>query len=321
MPRTWTVGLQVVVPKVVAVLVIARVVASVLPAWGGRVDVAVALFAGMALAVGTATAVAATDVRGLLASAAQAHAGVWLAGLTVACWETAHPQHSLTVASGLPGGVSAAVFCLCADGLALLGVFATLAYLARPDRPVTFAEDLTGLIRQERLAAGVLCVCLLSLTGVPPLPGFWGRLWVLMAAFSPRHASTLTGLYEPHFGFLLLAAVVALSMAAIAIAYVRLLATIVLDEPLGRQQPGGGRAALAAGAIIALVVTAVGLAPGILLREVQIDNGPAARIVPSPPRRVPDVEPEPEATSPGGGGQQGRAAVESGSFRPTAPNA
>lgn len=324
-PPTWIVCLQLLVPKAVAVLVVARLIASVLPAWGGkgeaRVDTAVAIFAGMALVIGAVAAVRAKDVCGLLSAAAQAHAGFWLVGLAVACWETAHPQRSLTTASGLPGGMTAALFCLCADGLALLGLFAALAYLARPnrrtgfqpvlkgrtgsqpvlqdDRLLMFPEELAGLVRQERAAAAVICVCLLSLAGVPPLPGFWGRLWVLMAAFSPRHASTLTGLYEPHFGFLLLAAVAGLSMVVVAAAYVRLLATLVLDEPLGRSQASGGRAALAAGAVVALVVTAVGLVPGPLLRSLRTEDASATGTEHSPQRDAPPSELDSEAAAPG----------------------
>ena len=43
-------------------------------------------------------------------------------------------------------------------------------------------DELAGLGRTRPAAAAVLAVCLLSLTGVPPLAGFWGKLLVFGSA-------------------------------------------------------------------------------------------------------------------------------------------
>jgi len=97
------------------------------------------------------------------------------------------------------------------------GLFAVLVYLARPHRQIEYVEDLTGLHRSEPLAAVCAAVFLLGLAGIPPLPGFWGRMLLLSASLSVQMESARFALPVPHPGFVLLSLVAVINLLMTAV--------------------------------------------------------------------------------------------------------
>lgn len=122
------------------------------------------------IAFGVVASFAQTELRRLLAYSAVAHAGF------------------LALAAGNPkAAMPTALFYVVCYGAAALLAFAALAGTASSaegdERPLQRLG--TGLGRARALA---LLLALASLAGVPPLPGFWAKLAVLMAtwkAFGP----------------------------------------------------------------------------------------------------------------------------------------
>jgi NADH-quinone oxidoreductase subunit N len=62
------------------------------------------------------------------------------------------------------------------------GFFAILLSLSRGGRPIRKIADLAGLRKDKPLTAIALTVLSLSVLGMPPAAGFWGKFYVFGAA-------------------------------------------------------------------------------------------------------------------------------------------
>jgi NADH-quinone oxidoreductase subunit N len=63
-----------------------------------------------------------------------------------------------------------------------LGTFAVLVAMRRGGRAVEGIEDLAGLGRTDPTMALWMAVFMFSMAGIPPLAGFFGKLYVFLAA-------------------------------------------------------------------------------------------------------------------------------------------
>ena len=103
------------------------------------------------------------------------------------------------------------------------GFFACLIALSRDGRPIERLADFAGLIRTRPAIASVLTILSLSVLGLPPFAGFWGKYFVFKAALATPFAP---------------AAVFALVMSVVsAFYYLRLIKTMWFDPPLGQTDP------------------------------------------------------------------------------------
>jgi NADH-quinone oxidoreductase subunit N len=140
---------------------------ATVPAIGGEPGwfSAVAIMAGASLLLGNIGALAQSNLRRLLAYSAIAHAGALLLGV---------------MAAGRSG--SGPLFYYASTyGLATVGTFGVITAVERGGR-CQGITDLAGLYRRSPLLAGCLAVFILSLAGIPPLAGFFGKLTVFTAA-------------------------------------------------------------------------------------------------------------------------------------------
>jgi NADH-quinone oxidoreductase subunit N len=200
----------------------------------------VALIAGASLLVGNIGALAQSNVRRLLAYSAIAHAGVLLLGV---------------IAAGRLGA-GPLFYYASTYGLATVGAFGVLSVLeaAGPAQQLT---DLAGLHRRSPLLAGCLAVFVLSLAGIPPLAGFFGKFAVFGAVL---RLNGLGGLV----GWLVL---LAIALSAVALYYYLLiLKQALVAEPAKDAAPVKvpAPAAVALFAAAALIVI-LGVMPSLLL--------------------------------------------------------
>ena len=149
--------------------------------------------AAASLLLGNIAALAQTNVRRLLAYSAIAHAGALLIGVMVA---------------GSRAGPSALLYYAFTYGLATIGSFGVIAVVERSGRCQAIT-DLAGLYRRSPLLAGCLAIFILSLAGIPPLAGFFGKFAVFAAALKMAGLSSATG------GL----AIFAIAMSAVALYY------------------------------------------------------------------------------------------------------
>lgn len=168
------------VPKAVGFLAMLRVLTAIMGGTAELADKAVVLAFIIAVAtmtLGNTVALLQDDLKRLLAYSSIAHAGYLMIGIAVA-FRDSPGSLSATL------GAQAIVFYLAAYALMTLGAFGVILALSTPERPVETVDQLAGLSRTQPMAALAMAICLFSLAGVPPLAGFWGKLFIFASALS-----------------------------------------------------------------------------------------------------------------------------------------
>jgi NADH-quinone oxidoreductase subunit N len=232
------------VPKAVGFLAMIRALTAVFSvATGPLVDKAVILawvIAAATMTLGTFVALLQEDLKRLLAYSSIAHAGYLMIGVAVAF---ANGRRATALYQGNEG----ILFYLVAYALMTLGTFGAFIALRLRDRPVETVEDLAGVgWTQPGMAIG-LAICLLSLSGIPPLVGFWGKFEIFTAALAA------TG--DDSWAFAILAIIGVLNAAIGAYYYLRIVVLMYLSpsrEPVHLR--GGWPVAAAVGACAGLTV-------------------------------------------------------------------
>lgn len=250
-------GLLSVVPKIAGMVALIRVVALSMPeeesyAW----PIAMAL-AILTMTLGNMVALWQENIRRLLAYSSIAHAGYMLIGLSV--YLASAPEAAVKW-----DGVGALLLYLVVYAVATIGTFAALACLGRGEKQIDDVEELAGLAwtagPTRPLLALAIALFMFSLTGIPPLAGFWGKLAVFFSAL---------GVGGNQRGWFVGLAVAGVLNAAIAAAYyLRIVGVMFFRMPLGTppiQRGAGG--AFAATVLCAVLVLAIGLSPGTLIRQ------------------------------------------------------
>ena len=123
----------------------------------------------------------------------------------------------LGLASGSEKGIEAVVFYLAIYLVMTLGVFATILMMKRRDVMLEDISDLAGLARNQPLMAFALLIFMFSLAGIPPLAGFWGKLYIFIAAVEAK-------LYIP-------AVLGVLASVVASYYYLRIVKVMYFDEP------------------------------------------------------------------------------------------
>jgi len=245
-------GILAIAPKLAGLLVLIRLLVVMMPAIDPIAWQVLVLLSIATMILGNTVALLQNNIRRMMAYSSIAHAGYMLIGIAVAA-------AAGDAQVGPFGGLSAALFYLFVYTLATLGVFAALAYLSRRSREVNSVDELSGLGRSHPLMALGMAACLFSLTGIPPLAGFWGKLGLFADALTFGVPSETHG-WNPWF--VTLAVVGAINAAISAGYYLRLVAVMYFRPPGAKLDAEGGPGAGLALVATALLVLVVGLAPG-----------------------------------------------------------
>ena len=124
-----------------------------------------ATLAASSILVGNLVALAQTNVRRLLAYSAVAHGGYTLLGLV----------------AGGRSGYSATLFYTTIYAVTLVGAFGVVALVRRQTGGDDF-QNFAGLVSRSPLLAGCMAIFILSLAGIPPLAGFFGKFYLFSVA-------------------------------------------------------------------------------------------------------------------------------------------
>jgi NADH-quinone oxidoreductase subunit N len=204
-----------------------------------------AVFAILSMVAGNIAALVQTSVKRLLAYSAIAHAGYAL----LAFFGNPHQM--------LP----ALFFYVITYSLTVLGAFAVVTVVENSGNSDKLS-GWAGLGRRSPLLSACMFVFMLSLAGIPPLAGFFGKFYVFTAA--------MNGAPE-HLGMLWLV-IVAVGASAVSLYYyLQVLKQIYTAEPPAGSVPfRPPYAALLSIAALACLVIAFGCAPGWLLGKLSV---------------------------------------------------
>ncbi len=153
------------------------------------------------MVLGAFAAIGQTNIKRLLAYSSISHMGYALVGL----------------ASNSQEGVRGIVVYMLIYMVTTVGAFACVIAMRRNGRQVEDIADLSGLARTNKALAFVFAMLMLSLAGIPPLAGFFGKLFVFMAAVKA--------------GLFVLAVIGVVASVVGAYYYLRIVKIIYFDEP------------------------------------------------------------------------------------------
>ncbi len=211
--------------------------------------VAIAAISATSIIVGNLLAIAQSNIRRLVAYSAVAHAGYVLIALL----------------APTTNGIASAFYYLFTYGLTVIGIFGVIGAIESRHGEATLS-DFAGLSRRAPLLALCLFIFILSLAGIPPLAGFFGKFYVFLAALEASATPSGTPLH-------LWIVVVAIAGSAVSLFYYLqvLKQAFVVDSVAG-----GGPAVLATKtqkltiSVLAASVVLLGCFPNTVLRRLQV---------------------------------------------------
>jgi NADH-quinone oxidoreductase subunit N len=213
---------------------------------GGWIPVLAAL-AALSIVIGNFVALAQSNVRRLLAYSAVAHAGYTLLGLV----------------AGGRDGFAATLFYTTIYALTLVGAFGVVALVRRETGGDDFS-NFSGLRSRSPLLAGCMAIFMLSLAGIPPLAGFFGKFYLFAVAMRAGE----------HQGLLWLVALALFGSLISFYYYLIVLKVIFADEPSASAPQPASRLTFdellqrAALSVLAVAVVLLGTTPAILVARI-----------------------------------------------------
>jgi NADH-quinone oxidoreductase subunit N len=155
-----------VAPKIAAFALFMRVLldpfGGLTHEWQGIVTV----IAIASMALGSLAAIAQRNIKRLMAYSSIGHVGFALVGL----------------AAGSEGGVQGVIVYLAIYLVMNVGAFAVILSMRRHGEMFESIDDLAGLSKNNTAMAALMAAFMFSLAGIPWFAGFWGKLYVFMAA-------------------------------------------------------------------------------------------------------------------------------------------
>jgi NADH-quinone oxidoreductase subunit N len=153
-------------PKVAGIALLLRIMVTpfghLLPEW----QLLIELVSIASMLLGSLAAIGQTSIKRLMAYSSIGHIGYALIGL----------------AAGTEAGVRGTLIYMIVYVFMNLATFACIIAMRRQGRAVEKIADLAGLARSDPMLALVMAAAMFSMAGIPPLSGFFGKLYVFLAA-------------------------------------------------------------------------------------------------------------------------------------------
>ena len=190
-----------VAPKIAAIALFVRTMIGPFGELHDQWQQIVVLISVLSMLLGAFAAIWQTNIKRLLAYSSIGHVGYALIGL----------------AAGTKAGIQGIGIYMVIYLVMNVGTFCCVLTMRRHGRMVEDIGELAGLSRNRPLLAASIAVFMFSMAGIPPLAGFFAKLYIFLAAID-------AGLYA-------LAIIGVLSSVVAAFYYVRIVKIMYFDEP------------------------------------------------------------------------------------------
>jgi NADH-quinone oxidoreductase subunit N len=199
-------------PKVAAIGLTLRVLYEPFGDWATEWRQIAVFISVASMLLGAFAAIGQTNIKRLLAYSSIGHMGYALVGL----------------AAGTAQGAQSVLIYMAIYVVMTIGTFGCVLLMRRNGEAVESIDDLAGLARTQPMLAAALAIFMFSLAGIPPLAGFFAKLYVFLAAIDA--------------GLVALAVIGVLASVVGAFYYVRIVKVMYFDEavepfdrPTGRE--------------------------------------------------------------------------------------
>lgn len=223
-------------PKLAAMGLLVRVLMQPFGQHVAEWQQVVILVSVLSMLLGAFAAIGQTNIKRLMAYSAIGHVGYAFVG----------------VAAGTEKGVLGVLVYMSIYVVMTVGTFACILKMRRQGEYIETIADLAGLSKGRPLMAACLAIFMFSLAGIPPLAGFFGKLYVFLAAVDA--------------GLLWLAVIGALTSVVGAYYYLRVVKLMYFDEAAEPFDPPPHPALTTVAVITAAVIVLFIIIPGPVTR-------------------------------------------------------
>lgn len=188
-------------PKIAALALFLRVMTGPFGDLAHEWQQVVMMMAVLSMLVGSFGAIAQSNIKRMMAYSSIGHVGYALIGLAVAD----------------VSGITGVLVYLTIYVFMNVGAFACIMAMRRSGRAVEHIYELGGLAKTHPGMAAALAIMMFSMAGIPPLAGFFGKLYIFLAAIEA--------------GFYIIAVIGVLASVVSAYYYLRIIKVMYFDEP------------------------------------------------------------------------------------------
>ncbi|MBT4934771.1 MAG: NADH-quinone oxidoreductase subunit NuoN [Rhodospirillaceae bacterium] len=188
-------------PKIAAIALFIRVMVGPFGDLVQHWQQIIVLISVASMLLGAFAAINQTNIKRMMAYSSIGHVGYALIGLVVAN----------------EAGVRGIMIYMAVYLFMNMGAFACILTMRRAGRMVENISDLSGLSKTHPMVAAALAIFMFSMAGIPPLAGFFSKLYIFFAAVES--------------GFFALAIIGVMSSVVGAFYYLRIIKVVYFDPP------------------------------------------------------------------------------------------
>jgi NADH-quinone oxidoreductase subunit N len=226
-------------PKIAAMALFVRFLIEPFGALAGEWRQIIWFISVASMLLGAFAAINQRNIKRLMAYSSIGHVGYALIGL----------------AAGSETGIQGVLIYMAIYLFMNVGTFAVILCMRRDGKMVEAIEDLAGLAKTRPALAFALGIFMFSMAGIPPLAGFFSKLWVFLAAI--------------HAGLYALSVIGVVTSVVGAFYYVRIVKLMYFDEAKGVFDRPIGAELQAILVVSAVVVMLFFVVPGPLLTSAE----------------------------------------------------